>query len=68
MSQRQVGAALTWATRGQAEALIVLPGFDFAENLGYIADLALKRRFASIFWRADFAESRRPYGLWGKPC
>jgi putative tryptophan/tyrosine transport system substrate-binding protein len=54
---REVGAALTWATRGQAEALIVLPGFVFAENLGYIADLAVKKRLPSIFWRADFAEA-----------
>ena len=34
----------------------MLPGLDFAENLGYIADLTLKRRLASIFWQADFAE------------
>jgi len=54
---RKVGAALTWATRGQAEALVVLPGSDFAENLGYIAEVALRKRLASIFWRADFAEA-----------
>ena len=53
----RVGAALTWATRGQAEALIVLPGLVFDENIGYIADLAIKRRLSSIFWRADFAEA-----------
>ena len=35
----------------------MLPGFAFEENLGYIAELALKRRLASIFWRADFAEA-----------
>jgi putative ABC transport system substrate-binding protein len=54
---RGVGAALTQATRGQADALIVLPGLVFSENLGYIADLALKRRFPSIYWREDFAEA-----------
>jgi putative ABC transport system substrate-binding protein len=54
---RGVDAALTWATRGQADALIVLPGLVFSENLGYIADLAMKRRFPSIYWREDFAEA-----------
>ena len=54
---RGVGAALTWATRGQADAIIVLPGLVFGENLEYIADQALRRRLPSIFWRADFAEA-----------
>jgi putative ABC transport system substrate-binding protein len=52
-----IGAAFTWATRGQADAFIVLPGDIFEKNLGYIADLALKSRLPGIFWRADFAEA-----------
>jgi putative ABC transport system substrate-binding protein len=54
---RDVGGAFTWATRGQVDALIVLPTFSFGLNAGYSADLALKRRLPSIFWRADFAEA-----------
>jgi putative ABC transport system substrate-binding protein len=52
-----VGAAFSWATRGQADALIVLPGSPFVQNPNYIADLALKNRLPSIFWRAEFAEA-----------
>ena len=54
---RHVGGAFTWASRGQVDALIVLPSSSFTLNAGYIADLALKRRLPSIFWRADFAEA-----------
>ncbi len=54
---RGVGAAFTWATRGQANALIVLPGLILDQNLGYIAELALKRRLPGISWQADFAEA-----------
>jgi putative ABC transport system substrate-binding protein len=54
---REVGGAFTWATRGQADALIVLPGFGFGNDASYIADLALKRRLPAIFWRADFAQA-----------
>jgi ABC-type uncharacterized transport system substrate-binding protein len=52
-----VGAAFTWATRGQADALIVLPGLVVNRNLSYIAQLALKRHLPGIFWQADFAEA-----------
>lgn len=54
---REVGGAFTWATRGQAGALIVLPGFGFGNDASYIADLALKKRLPAIFWRADFAQA-----------
>ena len=54
-SSRDIGGAFTWATRGQAGALIVLPGFGFGTDASYIADLALKKRVPAIFWRADFA-------------
>jgi len=52
-----VGGAFRWATRGQANAFIMLPGAPFEANLHYIAGLALNRRLPGIFWRADFAES-----------
>ena len=52
-----VGAAFTWATRGQAGAFVLLPSSIFGQNLGYIADLGLKRRLPGIFWRAEFAEA-----------
>jgi putative tryptophan/tyrosine transport system substrate-binding protein len=52
-----VGAAFTWATRGQAGAFILLPSSILGQDLGYIADLALKRRLPGIFWRAEFAEA-----------
>jgi putative ABC transport system substrate-binding protein len=52
-----IGAGFTWATRGQADALVVLPGFAVEQNPGYIADLALKKRIPGIFWRGDFAEA-----------
>lgn len=52
-----VGGAFAWATRGQVDALIVLPGLYFGLNLGYVADLANKRHLPSIFWRADFARA-----------
>lgn len=54
---RDIGGAFTWATRGQADALIVLPGFGFGNDPSYIADLALKKRLPAIFWRADFARA-----------
>ena len=50
-----LGAAFTWATRGRADAFIVLPGLALEERPDYIADLALQRRLPGIFWRADFA-------------
>jgi len=52
-----VGAGFDWATRGQADAIVVLPHFAVEENAGYVAGLALKRRIPSIFWRTDFAEA-----------
>lgn len=54
---RDIGGAFTWATRGQADALIVLPGFGFGKDASYIAGLTLKRRLPAIFWRADFARA-----------
>ncbi len=54
--RRSVGAAFTWATRGQAGAFVLLPSSIIGQDLGYVADLALKRRLPGIFWRADFAE------------
>jgi len=51
-----VGAAFNWATRGQAGAFVLLPSSILGQNLGYIADLGLKRRLPGIFWRAEFAE------------
>jgi putative ABC transport system substrate-binding protein len=56
-SRRDVGSAFAWATRGQADALLVLPDLLFGGNPGYIADLALKRRIPGIFWREDFAQA-----------
>lgn len=56
-SSSNVGAAFTWAMRGRADGLIVLPALVFGQNPGYIADLALQRRIPAIFWRADFAEA-----------
>ena len=56
-SNSGVSAAFTSATRGQSDGLIVLPGLDVEKNLGYIADLALKRRIPGIFWGADFVEA-----------
>jgi putative ABC transport system substrate-binding protein len=53
---RRVGGAFSWATRGQADALIVLPALVFAQNPGYVAELALQRRIPTIFWRAEFAD------------
>jgi putative ABC transport system substrate-binding protein len=53
---RTVGAAFTSATRGQAEALIVLPALVFDQNPGYVADLARQRRIPTIFSREGFAE------------
>ena len=61
-----VGVGFDWATRGQADALVVLPHFAVEENAGYVAELALKRRIPSIFWRTDFAEAGRFSGLWGE--
>jgi putative tryptophan/tyrosine transport system substrate-binding protein len=54
---RTVGAAFNWATRGEAGAFILLPSLVLGQNLGYMADLGLKRRLPGIFWRADFAEA-----------
>jgi putative tryptophan/tyrosine transport system substrate-binding protein len=54
---RAVGAAFTSATRGQANAFILLPSLIFGQNLSYIADLGLKRHLPGIFWRVDFAEA-----------
>jgi putative ABC transport system substrate-binding protein len=54
---RGVGAAFTSATSGHANAFILLPSLILGQNLGYIAELALKRRIPGIFWRADFAET-----------
>ena len=56
-SNSGVSAAFTSATRGQSDGLIVLPGLEVEENLGYIADLALKRRIPGIFWGAEFVEA-----------
>jgi ABC-type uncharacterized transport system substrate-binding protein len=53
---RTVGAAFAWATR-QADALILLPSSILGQNLGYIADLALKRRLPGIFLRPQFPEA-----------
>jgi putative ABC transport system substrate-binding protein len=53
---RPVGAAFTWATRGQADALIVLPALVFDRNPGYVPDLALQRRIPAIFSRAGFVQ------------
>ena len=52
-----VGSAFTRVTWGQADGLMVLRGRSFDQDIGYIADLALKRRLPSISWRADFAEA-----------
>jgi putative ABC transport system substrate-binding protein len=52
-----VGGAFRWATRGQADALIVLPALVFARNAAYVAELALQRRIPTIFWRPDFVEA-----------
>jgi putative ABC transport system substrate-binding protein len=54
---RAVGAAFTSATRGQANAFILLPSLIFGQNLDYIAELGLKMRLPGIFWRAHFAEA-----------
>jgi len=53
----QIGGAFRWATRGQADAFIILPGAILEDNLHYIAGLAMNSRLPGIFWRADFAES-----------
>ena len=55
-SHAKVGGAFSWATRGRADGLVVLPALVFGENPRYVAELALKRGLPSIFWRADFAE------------
>jgi putative ABC transport system substrate-binding protein len=52
---RRVGGAFSWATRGQADALIVLPATVFNQNREYLIDLALKRRIPAIFARSEFA-------------
>jgi putative ABC transport system substrate-binding protein len=54
---RRVGGAFNWATRGQADALIVLPALVFDQNKGYVADLALRRRIPAIFSHVSFAEA-----------
>lgn len=53
---RSLDGAFRWATRGQANALIVLPARVFDEYSRYLADLALQRRIPTIFSRAGFAE------------
>src|SRR5262245_29517245 len=55
--QGSVGSPFNWATREQAGGFILLPSLILDENLGYIADLGLKRHLPGIFWRADFAEA-----------
>ena len=57
LPKRNVGAAFSAATGGRSDGFIVLPGFSFEEDPGYIADLALQKRIPGIFWRADFAEA-----------
>ena len=48
---------VTWATREQAGAFVLLPSSILGQNLSYIADLGLKRRLPGIFWREAFAEA-----------
>jgi putative ABC transport system substrate-binding protein len=52
-----VGAAFNWATREPADAFILLPSAILGRNLGYIADLGLKKRLPGIFLRREFAEA-----------
>jgi ABC-type uncharacterized transport system substrate-binding protein len=52
-----LGIAFSHATRGRADALIVLTGGVFTDNQSEIADLALKHRLPAIYWRTAFAEA-----------
>jgi putative tryptophan/tyrosine transport system substrate-binding protein len=54
-SPAQIGGAFRWATRGQADAFIILPAAILEDNLHYIAGLARNSRLPGIFWQADFA-------------
>jgi putative ABC transport system substrate-binding protein len=57
LPNRNVGAAFSTATRGGSDGFVVLPGFSFEQDPGYVADLALKARLPGIFWQADFADA-----------
>jgi putative ABC transport system substrate-binding protein len=52
-----VGNAFKWATREQADGLIVSRGLSFNLDPTYIANLAIQRRVPAISWRANFAEA-----------
>jgi putative ABC transport system substrate-binding protein len=52
-----LGIAFSHATRGRADALIVLTGGVFTDNQSEIADLASKHRLPAIYWRTAFAEA-----------
>jgi putative ABC transport system substrate-binding protein len=53
----ELDAAFEMATKERAEGVVLLPTFFFAANEARIAELALRRRLPTIFWRSWFAEA-----------
>ena len=54
---RDVGGAFAWATRNQADALLVFPSSLFEQDRDYVINLVLQKRLPGISWRAAFAEA-----------
>ena len=57
LSPNDLGAAMVTLGKQRVGAVVVLPAFLFARNERQIADLAIKNRLATGFWRPQFAQA-----------
>ena len=70
-SRNDFEKAMQALSRKRARALVVLPAVLFSSNARRIAELAVEKRLATIFWRSRFADAGglmaygpRPSNLW----
>ena len=56
LAHKDIGTAFQAASKGRAEAVLLLPGPIFVSQRKLIADLAVKSRLPAIYYRPDFVE------------
>ena len=56
-SAKDIAPAFRAATKGRADALLVLQSPVFVNERTQLADLAVKSRLPAIYWRSDFVEA-----------
>ena len=56
-SRDEFEKAFIAATKDRSRGLVILPAILFARNESRIAELSIKSRLPTIFWRREFAEA-----------